>query len=109
MQPTVKIGNIVYQVEITQQQLCVDNHEVQALVNYNEARIVIRTDGFARHVQDENWWHEVLHGIIKSRNLTFGEGEEAIVVDISRGLHALMMDNPFPLPGQESLEEGEPC
>ncbi|RDY22870.1 hypothetical protein CHF27_011150 [Romboutsia maritimum] len=87
----IKIGSMEYKVTKTDKPLILDNKECKGTIDYENLVINISTN-IAEQRQEETFIHEVLHGIIRERNLIL-EDEEMIVDEISKGLYQVIKDN----------------
>lgn len=96
----VKIGSIVYDVSRTDKTLVVNGRECSGVIHYEDASIELKEDRNEQKIE-QTWWHEVIHGIVVERGLDWGENNELYTDELAKGLHALMTDNPFPLPGRQ--------
>ncbi|MGX4600259.1 hypothetical protein [Faecalimicrobium sp. JNUCC 81] len=88
----IKIGSMEYDVIKTDQAILLDNKVCNGIIDYEDLVIKISTDRSIQR-QEETFVHEVLHGIIRDRNLIL-EDEEMIVDEISKGLYQVIKDNP---------------
>lgn len=87
----IKIGSMVYRIEITNEPILMNCQECKGIIEYDD--LVIRiSDKIASQRQEETFIHEVLHGIIRERNLNL-EDEEIIVEELSKGLYQVIRDN----------------
>jgi hypothetical protein len=97
----VKIGSIIYDVTRTDKPLILNGCECSGVIHYEEASIELKQDRNEQKIE-QTWWHEVLHGITRERGINWGENDELYTDELAKALHALMVDNPYPLPGQKS-------
>ncbi len=88
----IKIGSMEYEVIKTSKPILLDNQACNGIIDYENLFIEINTNR-AVQKQEETFIHEVLHGIIRERNLVL-ENEEMIVEEIGKGLYQFIKDNP---------------
>ncbi len=88
----IKIGSMEYEVIKTSKPILLDNQACNGIIDYEYLFIEINTNR-AVQKQEETFIHEVLHGIIRERNLVL-ENEEMIVEEIGKGLYQFIKDNP---------------
>jgi hypothetical protein len=98
---SIKIGNIEYTIEKVNLPMVHNAQELSGQIDFRNTVIKIREDGFSENHQEETFWHEAMHAIIDREQLSF-EDEELVCTSFARALHAMMQNNPFPLPGQAS-------
>lgn len=96
----VKIGSITYETVKTDKPLLLDSKECTGIIRYDEAIIELKQNRNEQNIE-QTWWHEVIHGITRERGLDWGENNELYTDELAKALHALMIDNPYPLPGQK--------
>lgn len=96
----VKIGGIVYFVTETDKPLLLNGRECSGIIHYDEASIELKQDRNEQN-KEQTWWHEVIHGITRERGIDFGDNNELFTDELAKALHALMVDNSYPLPGQK--------
>lgn len=87
----VKIGAMEYEVIKTDKPILLDNEVCNGVIDYGNLFIEI-SNNRAIQKQEETFIHEMLHGIIRERNLIL-EDEEMIVEEISKGLYQVINDN----------------
>lgn len=87
----VKIGSMEYEVIKTDKPILLDDKVCNGIIDYENLFIEISTNRAAQK-QEETFIHEVLHGIIRERNLIL-EDEEMVVEEISKGLYQVIKDN----------------
>ncbi|MGL5712276.1 MAG: hypothetical protein ACRCXT_20865 [Paraclostridium sp.] len=89
---SVKIGAMQYKVTCVDEDIILENQLCNGTIDYENLIITI-SNNRARQKQEETFIYEVLHGIIRDRNLIL-EDEEMIVDEISKGLYQVIKDNP---------------
>ncbi|CEQ10678.1 phage protein [[Clostridium] sordellii] len=87
----IKIGSMSYNVKITNEPIILDHQECKGIIEYDDLVIKI-SNKIAKQRQEETFIHEILHGIIRERNLEI-EDEEILVDEISKGLYQFINDN----------------
>lgn len=90
----IKIGNADYKVELTNKKIILDGEECKGIIDFDFHTIKIDTSKQDKHNQEETFLHEVLHGIIKERDIDISDEQEEIICDaMSKGLHQILKDN----------------
>ena len=89
----IRIGSVDYKVQLTKDNLVNQGRECYGFIDYNHHTIKINEGLHDRQGQEQTFLHEMLHGIIRERNLTV-ENEELVVEEIALGLHQVIRDNP---------------
>ena len=89
----VRIGSVDYDVQLTEENLVCKNQESYGWIDYNYHLIKINEALQDKQGLEQTFLHEMLHGIIRERNLNV-ENEELIVEEIALGLHQVIRDNP---------------
>lgn len=87
----IKIGAMTYDVIKTHEVIVLDNQVCNGVIDHEDLVIKISTDRSEQR-QEETFIHELLHGIIRERNLIL-EDEEMIVEEISKGLYQVIKEN----------------
>lgn len=88
----IKIGSMEYEVIKTDKPILLYNEACNGIIDHENLFIEISINR-ATQKQEETFIHEVLHGIIRERNLIL-EDEEMIVEEIGKGLYQFIKDNP---------------
>ena len=88
----IKIGSMEYEVIKTSKPILLDNQACNGIIDYENLFIEINTNRAVQR-REETFIHEVLHGIIRERNLVL-ENEEMIVEEIGKGLYQFIKNNP---------------
>jgi len=97
----IKIGCYDYEIEYTKDAIINNNKKCLGEINYlnNKIKISIE-DGISNQSQEQTLWHEIVHGIINYRNVSYGADEETFVDELATGLYLLCKNNGL-LPGQK--------
>lgn len=90
----IRIGSCDYIVNFTEDNLIVDSKVCYATIYYNNHKIEIDNKTGDQQLHELSLLHELLHGIVKERNLLLKDDEELIVEELARGLHQVIRDNP---------------
>lgn len=91
----VKIGSMVYAVKKTDKTIVLNGREWYGTIDYDMHEIDINTQIQDIQGQEQTLLHEIIHGIVKDRDISFGNDEEESIIDkIACGLHQLIKDNP---------------
>lgn len=97
----IKIGCYDYDVKVTDEILIVDNRQCGGMIDLKRQIIKISDEHIqAKQVQEQTWWHEVVHGMVYDRNLDLGDNNELYTEELAKALYSLMKDNNSLLPGQ---------
>lgn len=88
----IRIGSVDYNIQLTKDNLVCQGKECYGLIDYNYHLIKINEVLQDKQGQEQTFLHEMLHGIIRERNLSV-EDEELIVEEIALGLHQVIRDN----------------
>ncbi len=88
----IKIGAMIYDVIRSKEVVLLDNQVCNGVIDHENLVIKIAEDRCEQR-KEETFIHELLHGIIRERNLIL-EDEEMIVEEISKGLYQVIKDNP---------------
>lgn len=87
----IKISSMEYKVTFTDEDIVLDNKLCNGTIDYENLIITLCSNRSLQR-QEETFIHEVVHGIIRERNLIL-EDEEMIVDEISKGLYQVIKDN----------------
>lgn len=91
----VRIGSSDYKVLVSDQVLIVDRSECKGMIDFEFHQIKINNQVQDKQGQEQTLLHELIHGIVRERNLDLlNSDEETIVEEISLGLHQVIRDNP---------------
>lgn len=90
----IKVGPKTYDVSMVDHAICVDRKEVGGCIDYNQCTIEVRTDFQKEQGQYETFLHELVHAIVRYRNIDFKDDDELFTEEIARGLHSVLIDNP---------------
>ena len=97
----IKIGSIVYEIETTDTPLIVDNKVCSGKVQYLYSKIQLSGEDMqGEQARNVTFWHEIVHAIVYDRGLDWGKDNELFTEELAKGLHSLMVDNSFLMPGQ---------
>lgn len=88
----IRIGSVDYEVQLTKDNLVCQCKECYGFIDYDHHTIKINERLQDEQGQEQTFLHEMLHGIIRERNLTV-ENEELVVEEIALGLHQIIRDN----------------
>lgn len=91
----VRIGSMDYKVELTERTLGLNGKVCYGTIDYEQHAIEINSEIQDVQGQEQTFLHELVHGIIKERNLDLqNSDEETVVEEIATGLHQVIRDNP---------------
>lgn len=90
----VRIGSSDYSVIISNETLVVDRQECKGMIDYEFHKIKINNEIQDVQGQEQTFLHELLHGIVRERNLDLSNSDEETIIDeIATGLHQVIRDN----------------
>lgn len=91
----VRIGSSDYSVIISNETLVVDRQECKGMIDYEFHKIKINNEIQDEQGQEQTFLHELMHGIVRERNLDLSNSDEETIVDeIAIGLNQVIRDNP---------------
>jgi Zn-dependent peptidase ImmA (M78 family) len=91
----LRIGNMIYTVELTDKPLILDRKECKGLVDYEFHKISVNNAVQDEQGQKQTFLHEVVHAIVRERNFALDSDDTELVVDeIASGLYQVIIDNP---------------
>lgn len=91
----VRIGSSDYSVRLSNETLIVDRQECKGMIDYEFHKIKINHEVQDKQGQEQTLFHELVHGIIRERNLDLQNSDEETIIDeIVLGLHQVIRDNP---------------
>lgn len=91
----VRIGSMYYNIKLTDETLVLNGRECKGMIDYEFHEIKINNKVHDSQGQEQTFLHELIHGIIRERNLDLeNSNEETIVDEIATGLHQIIKDNP---------------
>lgn len=92
----VRIGSMDYSVKMTDETIVLDRRECKGMIDYEFHEIKISNVAQDRQGQEQTFLHELLHGIVRERNLDLQNTDDEIIIDeIAVGLHQVIRDNPI--------------
>lgn len=90
----VRIGSADYKVILTDETIVLNSNECKGTIDYEFHEIKISNRVQDKHGQEKTFLHEIVHGIIRERNLDIhSTDEETLVDEIAIGLHQIIRDN----------------
>ncbi|MEG1256893.1 hypothetical protein [Clostridium sp.] len=90
----VRIGSMDYIVELTDKTLYIENTICYGTIDYEKHLIEINSEYKDEQGQEQIFLHELVHGIVKERNLDLKNSDEETITDeIAMGLHQVIKDN----------------
>lgn len=91
----VRIGSMDYAVKLTGETIVLNAQECKGMIDYEFHEIKISNVVQDKQGQEQTFLHEVLHGIVRERNLDLQNTDDEIIIDeIAVGLHQVIRDNP---------------
>ena len=102
----VKIGCYGYDVLLTKEPIIVNSSKCHGKIDYHAHEITIADDDYySEQSKEQTLWHEIVHGIIRYRNVNYGKADEETFVDeLATGLYLLCKSNGL-LPGQNITKD----
>lgn len=90
----IRIGSSDYSIVTSDETLIVNRQECKGMIDYEFHKIKINNSVQDKQGQEQTFLHELVHGIIRERNLDLENAdEETIVEEIAMGLHQVIRDN----------------
>lgn len=90
----VRIGSIDYIVKLTNETIVLNRQECKGMIDYEFHEIKINNTVQDIQGQEQTFLHELVHGMIRERNLDLQNSDEETIVDeIAIGLHQIIRDN----------------
>lgn len=91
----IRIGSMDYKVELTEKTLGLNGRVCYGTIDYEKHLIEINRELRDKQGTEQTFLHELVHGIVKERNLDLqNSNDETIVDEIATGLHQVIRDNP---------------
>lgn len=91
----VRIGSVDYEVTVEDKTLVLDAVQCKGQIDYDYHQINIDSSIQDKQGQEQTFLHELMHGIVRERNLNLdNDNEETIVDGLAVGLHQVIRDNP---------------
>lgn len=91
---SVRIGSSDYEVNLSEEILVLNGQQCKGTIDYDYHQIKISSGVQDKQGQEQTFLHEMIHGIIRERNLDVKNSEEeSIVEEIALGLHQVIRDN----------------
>jgi hypothetical protein len=91
----VRIGSCDYDVMLEDKPLILEARQCKGMIDYEFHDINIDASLQDKQGQEQTFLHEVMHGIVRERNLDLANSDEETIIDeIAMGLHQVIRDNP---------------
>lgn len=91
----VIIGSVDYEVIIKDETIVLDAVQCKGKIDYDYHEINIDSSVQDKQGQEQTFLHELIHGIVRERNLDFKNADDETIVDgLAIGLHQVIRDNP---------------
>ena len=102
----ITIGCYDYTINLTKEPIIVNNSKCHGKIDYHAHEISIADDDcYSEQSKEQTLWHEIVHGIIRYRNIDYGKvDEETFVDELATGLYLLCKSNGL-LPGQNITKD----
>ena len=88
----IRIGSVDYTVEMTDNNVVVDNQACYGSISYTDHVIKIDKKLGDRQRVELTMLHEMFHGVLHERGIKIDD-EESIVESLAKGLHQIVRDN----------------
>ena len=88
----IKVGNFIYDVEITNYPIICEGLVCQGLCDSENQKLYLSSD-LTKQNLERVFIHELLHSIQMDRCLDLGEDTELIIDEMAKGLHQVINDN----------------
>ncbi len=89
----VRIGSVDYEVTVEDKTIVLDAVQCKGKIDYEYHKINIDSSIHDKQGQEQTFLHELIHGIVRERNLNLNADEETIVDGLAIGLHQVIRDN----------------
>lgn len=91
----VKIGGMLYDVQVTNEVLLLDNRQCKGLIDYEHQSIKIADETVhSEQSQQVTFWHELIHAFVYERQLEWPEDKNELwTEELARCMHAFCVDN----------------
>lgn len=91
---STRIGSSDYSVITSDEILVVNGQECKGMIDYEFHKIKINNEVQDKQGREQTFLHELIHGIVRERNLDIEKSDEETIVDeIAMGLHQVIKDN----------------
>jgi hypothetical protein len=91
----IRIGSCDYTVNQVDKTLVINAIQCKGTIDYDFHRIDLDTSVQDKQGQEQTLLHEIIHGIVRERNLDLQNSDnETITDEIAMGLHQVIRDNP---------------
>ena len=90
----VKIDGMEYEVIKTDETLTNDNRVCRGIIEYEHRKIKLNTLCQDEQGMKVTLMHEIVHGIMKERNIDMQTEQETFIDEIAKGFYNLFNDNP---------------
>lgn len=91
----VRIGSVDYEVTVEDKTIVLDAVQCKGKIDYEYHKINIDSSIHDKQGQEQTFLHELIHGIVRERNLNLENTDEETIVDgLAIGLHQVIRDNP---------------
>ncbi|MGX4555734.1 hypothetical protein ACWJWN_16945 [Clostridioides difficile] len=99
----VKVGGLFYKIEETEEPILVNNQLCCGLADYGTETIKLSNNLQSQRVKEATFLHELFHCIFRDRCIE-SEDEEYLVDVLAKGLHQVIIDNPYMFETNEKKE-----
>lgn len=91
----LRIGSVDYDVILTDENIVLNGRACKGMIDYEFHQIRINNKIQDLQGQEQTFLHELIHGVVRERNLDLANNDEETIVDeIATGLHQVIRDNP---------------
>lgn len=96
----VKIGSMEYNVNLEGEPIVCEGRLYDGLILYDELLIRLHSNRATPRVE-ETFLHEILHGILRERDINFGEDEEEVVEMLGKAMYQFIKENQIIFKGEQ--------
>jgi len=89
----IKVGGMVYSVQLTDETLLIDNRACKGLIEYDSQVIKINTTMHGIQSQEQTFCHELIHAMVRERNIDWGENNEEYTEELAKVMYQVLKDN----------------
>lgn len=91
----VRIGSVNYKILIDDKTIVLNTQQCKGKIDFEFHKINIDSSIQDKQGQEQTFLHELIHGIVRERNLDLEKDDDETIVDgLAIGLHQVIRDNP---------------
>lgn len=100
----VKVGNFVYDVEITDEPILLDYQVCMGICD-SQNQVIRIDENLTGQNKERVFLHELFHAMTVDKELDFGEDTEHVIDTLAKSLHGVLVDNPMLFVDENILEK----